>query len=403
MSTLPATPRRSLSTNDWLASGLFAILLMIGLALFVQQILAGSDAPNFSSRSDEPLGALGAARWLEKLGYQLDESEVNTFHIPNGVDVVVMLEPEYVTSDDFQRMNRWVRAGGVLLLAGQGAGVQQFAQVYELELAYSTLLPPLAWAQTPLVASPPQEELATLRPRAYFAPTRNNYLTLYAALDKPTVITFPLGSGRVIAASTAYPFTNAGLTEPGNANLMLNLMTLAPAGATVWFDEWHHGERVQSTNAPLNNNNQTPNPRLGPMNWLRYNPVGQAFLYGGLVILVALLLSGRAFGRPLTSANETLRRPPLAYVQAIATLNRRAGHRTDVLRAYHQRLKKELGQRYRLSPALPDGEFVAQLAKYKPGLDAAALQNLLSRLQNKKITEVELVQLAAEVADWLKQ
>ncbi|MBK9050500.1 MAG: hypothetical protein IPL78_06145 [Chloroflexi bacterium] len=55
MSTLPASPRRSLSTNDWLASGLFAILLMIGLALFVQQILA-EDAPNFSSRSDEPLG-----------------------------------------------------------------------------------------------------------------------------------------------------------------------------------------------------------------------------------------------------------------------------------------------------------------------------------------------------------
>ncbi|MBK9050498.1 MAG: hypothetical protein IPL78_06135 [Chloroflexi bacterium] len=46
---------------------------------------------------------------------------------------------------------------------------------------------------------------------------------------------------------------------------------------------------------------------------------------------------------------------------------------------------------------------MAQLAKYETGVGRGALQNLLSRLQNKKITEVELVQLAAEVADWLKQ
>ena len=46
---------------------------------------------------------------------------------------------------------------------------------------------------------------------------------------------------------------------------------------------------------------------------------------------------------------------------------------------------------------------MAQLAKQKPDLDAAALQTLLTRLQNQKATEAELVQLAAQVADWLKQ
>ena len=36
-------------------------------------------------------------------------------------------------------------------------------------------------------------------------------------------------------------------------------------------------------------------------------------------------------------------------------------------------------------------------------MDATALQTLLTRLQNQKATEAELVQLAAQVADWLKQ
>ena len=401
MSSLSSSPRRTLSTNDWLATGLVAILLMVGLALFVQQILDGGDQPNFSSRSDEPLGGLGAARWLDKLDYQLDETEVNAFSIPDGVDVVMMLEPEYVASDDAIALTGWVHAGGTLILAGQGASTGFLTTLIGLELQYSTSLPPLAWVQTPLVASPPQETLATLRPQAYFAPGRQEYVTLYASLDKPVVITFPLSSGRVIAASTAYPFTNAGLTEPGNADLLLNLLTLAPAGATVWFDEWHHGERARPQ-AVLPTNDQPSEP-TGPWNWLRTTPVGQSILYSGLVILIALMLSGRAFGRPLAPANEKLRRPPLAYVQAIANLNRRAGHRTDVLRGYHQRLKKELGHRYRLSAALPDAEFVAQLAKQKPDLDAAALQTLLTRLQNQKATEAELVQLAAQVADWLKQ
>lgn len=401
MTSLSSSPRRTLTTNDWLATGLVVILLVVGLALFVQQILDGGDQPNFSSRSDEPLGTLGLARWLEKLSYPVDETEVTAFAIPDGVDVTLMLEPESVASGDALQLTSWVHGGGTLILAGQGASTEYLNSLIGVKLQFSTSLPPLVWAQTPLVASPPQDDLATLRPRAYFISSRQKYVTLYAALDKPVVITFPLGLGRVVVSSTAYPFTNAGLTEQGNADFVLNLLSLAPAGGTVWFDEWHHGERARpQTQLPKNDQ---PNEPTGPWHWLRTNPVGQSILYSGLVVLAALMLSGRAFGRPLIPANDKVRRPPLAYVQAIANLNRRAGHRTDVLRGHYQRLKKALAQRYRLSAALPDAEFIVELAKQKPDLDAAALQTLFSRLQNKKATEAELVQLAAQVADWLKQ
>lgn len=404
MSFITPTPRKTLSTNDWLVAGLFVVFVIIGLALLVQQIITGADAPDFSRRSDEPLGAEGLARWLETLGYEVDTTRVGPFEIPPAADAVIMLEPESVSSGDYRAVNRWVREGGTLLLAGQGFGVSTIVTALQLGLTYDSLLPPLVWAENVLLASPPQDALAAARPQAYFAPTRHDYLTLYAAFNQPVVITLPLGQGRIIVSSTAYPFTNQGLTEQGNADLVLNLLRLIPSGATIWFDEYHHGDRVAtgSANGNAARPDTTTDDRTGPFNWLRYNPTGQAFLYSGLVIFLALLLGGRALGRPLRPQTNHLRRPPLAYIQAIANLNRRAGHRVGILQGYHQRLKKELGQRYRLSPALSDDEFVAQLAKYNPGLDAAALLSLLQQLQNHQASEAELIHLASEVATWLK-
>ncbi|MCL4870775.1 MAG: hypothetical protein KJ063_17585 [Anaerolineae bacterium] len=398
-------PRRALSTNDWLAAGLVILLLIIGLALFIQAMSNRANGPNYSRRSGNPLGARGFYLWLEKLDYTLNDSRLTEYAIPAGVDMVIMLEPAGVSDEVYQIVNQWVRQGGTLLLAGEGDGTRTLARQLALGVTTSSALPPLVWAETPLVASPTQDEWAAMRPQAYFRPTRRDYLPLYTTLNYPIIITYRLGQGRIIASSTAYPFTNQGLAEQGNAAAVLNLLTLTEPGSIVWFDEWHHGDRRVSSANLFSGGAQggMEADRTGPLNWLRYHPVGQAFLYGGMVIFVALLLSGRAFGRPLTLAEHRVRRPPLAYVQAIANLNRRAGHRADVLHSYHQRLKKMLGHRYRLSPALPDEQFVQALGKYDPGLDAAALHHLLTRLQNRQASEAELVQLATEVATWLKQ
>jgi hypothetical protein len=74
-----------------------------------------------------------------------------------------------------------------------------------------------------------------------------------------------------------------------------------------------------------------------------------------------------------------------------------------VLQHYREQLKRGLGQRYRLNPTLPDHEYLAQLAKFKPDLDRAALASLLARLDQGQVSENEMVQLAAAVADWLKE
>jgi hypothetical protein len=141
---------------------------------------------------------------------------------------------------------------------------------------------------------------------------------------------------------------------------------------------------------------------VGVGNWLRATTAGRAILLALGLVFVALLLSGRSFGRPLSLPQQMNRRTPLEYVTAIAHLNRRAGHRAALLQDYRFRLKRELGRRYRLEPALPDEEFVAQLTTFHPAYDPAALRHLLARLTRPGVSEQQMVQAATEAARWLK-
>ena len=120
------------------------------------------------------------------------------------------------------------------------------------------------------------------------------------------------------------------------------------------------------------------------------------------VIFLALLFRGRGFGRPVPLPHELRRRGALEHVSAMANLSRLAGHRHSVLLRYHQQLKRTLGRRYRLDPTLPDAEYVAHLVLYNPAIDGQALLVLLSRLQQQKIGENEMVHIATEAAKWIK-
>jgi hypothetical protein len=101
--------------------------------------------------------------------------------------------------------------------------------------------------------------------------------------------------------------------------------------------------------------------------------------------------------------HEIKRRGPMEHVTAIANLNRKAGHRADVLRQYHHWIKRHLGQRYRLNPSLPDEEYVESLAKYNPALEKEKLLNLLHDLSRANPTESEMVKLAEEASKWINE
>lgn len=378
-----------LSRDSWLAIGLFLLLLLITIFAAARQTRENINPP-LASFSSNPDGAKALWLWLDELGYSVSDEVFTTFQIPTDAGLILMLEPFGVSSTEWQTIDDWVEEGGNLIVAGDDFNAALAARRYDFNIAYLATPTATLALQTPLLTSPPVEPVE-IKTQAYYRPARDDFVAHLAIESGPVLVSFDKGKGQVILSATAFPFSNVGLKEAGNPSLMLNIITTADPSDLVWFDEWHHGRRLDRTEI------------IGPGNWLRYTSAGRSLLFVATVIFVAALLRGRHFGRPVPLPQDTARRRPLEYITAIANLNRRAGHRLPILGEYHHRLKRGLGQRYRLNSTLSDDEYVARLTQLNPHIDQEALSNLLRRLQQRHVSESEMIKLAAETAVWLKE
>jgi len=375
------------SPDRWLAIGLIAALVLVTLAVAFQQ----TPVIPYVSTSAAPSGTLALKLWLQALGYTTsDEGAATDYQPPEDADLILILQPIVEISDsEWALLEAQIHRGTTLILAGDSFPSQNALEHFGFSTIVLDQETTELTVQNPLLASPLLKSPIPIKAAFALAPTRSDFVAHLAVGDEPVLVSFNEGAGRVILASTADPFSNLALKDPGSATLVLNLIALASGHHKAWFDEWHHG--IQ--NAP---------PVLGPEQALRQTPLGNALLFAVAVIFVGLLLQGRGFGRSVPLPRELRRRGPLEHVTAIANLSRKAGHRRAVLEEYRHRLKRHLGRRYSLDPSLPDAEYVHALALYSPGLDQAGLLSLLKGLSGKNVGEGEMVQLAARAADWMK-
>lgn len=418
---------KKITREVWIAIALFALL--VAVTVIAAALQAGGEAGEaeapLSSFSSAPNGARALLLWLGEVGYEASNELVSAFP-PKETSLILMLEPfTGITEEEWTALDDWIESGGTLLLAGDGTGAVQAAEHYGFNLFPMWDTVPTFTVQTPLWTSPPLTGTVYSPDQAFYRTEQGGFVAHLARGDDLVVVSRRMGKGWLILSATSFPFSNAGLKEAGNAAMVLNLVALAGRGGRVWFDEWHHGRRLESTAACPSSGGDTPGEGgggaggggapgggsgagcaeevapAGPWAWLGTTPSGQALLLAAGLVFLALVLRGRRFGRPVPPPRETPRRTPLEYVTAMANLSRRAGHRRAVLHDYHLRLKRELGRRFRLEATLPDDEYVARLSACDPSLDAAALRRLLSRLQRRLVGEREMVQLAAEVARWM--
>ena len=381
-----------LTRDAWLAIGLLAALLMIMFFVALDQQREGQDLPPLSSLSNATDGALALKLWLQEINYTVIEETLISYELPKTAQIVFVLQPSFVTADELKAMDAWVQRGGTLIVA-DSSGFGNVAEHFNFDLGRFDQAPQSFIPQNPLLLNPPpQVPISTtgagFQAGYYLVPKRSSYVVHLAADGKPVLVSINIGSGRVILSSTTYPFSNLGLKQPGNPALVLNLLGFAKQQGSVWFDEWHHGVRGAES-------------ATGPENWLRQTPLGRSVLFTAIIVFLALLFRGRAFGRPVPLPHELRRRGALEHVSAMANLSRLAGHRHAILLRYHHQLKRSLGRRYRLDPALPDAEYVNNLVRYNPTIDGDALLTLLNRLQQKKVGEAEMVHLAGEAARWI--
>lgn len=377
-----------IARDTWLGIALLLILVLATLLAALQQS-GETSLPPLTSLSAQPDGARALRLWLKYLGYQVGGEGQSSFEIPEETAVVLILEPlTSVLDEEWRTIDSFVQRGGLLILAGHGSGTQLSAQHFDSHITWNPERIPSASLQSPLLHSPPIEMLVNVSTSYYLETDRTDAVTLLASANLPITITFPQGSGRVVLSSAVFPFTNAGLKVQGNPNYVLNFFPGSDPKGTVWFDEWHHGLRVEERVV------------LGTESWLRYTPAGQSLIYFAVVVFLYLVLRGKRFGRPIPLPQTRRRRTPLEYITAMANLSRRAGHRTPTLRRYEHWLKRNLGKRYHIDPKLEDEVYVERLFQFDPDLNREELDHLLTRLKDRNVTETEFVQLGAQAARW---
>lgn len=385
---------KRLSRDSWLALLLIVLFLGVTALAIYQEALAAAQAPPLSTYSNQPTGARALKLYLDEVGFDVQNPKQTRFDIPSRYDLVLMLAPQTaVNPAEWRVLDEWVEAGGTLLIVGDDIGSNSAFGHYDFRLRYTGDEATAVSLQIPLLTSPAIPDDAELTTTYALQSSRDDYVTHFATEEEgwPVVVSWPMENGRIILSSAPFPFSNAGLQQPANAEWALSLLNSADEPQNIFFDEWHHGLRdVASENV------------ITPTNWLRRTPGGRAVLYVALVLFIGLILQGRIFGRPLPMTKTLARRAPLEYINGIANLSRRAGHRQAALLDYHHRLKRDLGHRYRLNPTLPDAEFVRQLAEYDTAVNPQELLQLLNQLKNAS-SEQDMVQAATAAAEFGKE
>lgn len=378
---------KPLSRDAKLGLGIMAALLII-ITFAATQQQAEQVYPKLSTISSAPDGALALKLWVQELDYPVNEQVLESFSPPEAATILFALEPSFLTDAELESMDQWVENGGTLIAIGEQYGVYSLIDHYGFSFEFLPENDASPAAETPLLTSPVLGDLTNAKARVALATERDDYVVLMAHKGKPILVSFEQGKGRIILGTLPDVFTNAGLKQAGNPELVLNILALAQTKGAVWFDEWHHD--VQG-GAQI----------LGPDQFLRRTPLGHALLFALLAIFITLFLQGRGFGRPVPLPQEIKRRGAWEHVTGIANLSRRAAHRSAVMLYYHGQIKRKLGQRYRLDPGMDDELYVHTLAGYHLTFNKDELLNLLKRLKRRNVSETEMVQLAVESAKWI--
>lgn len=345
----------------------------------------GQPGSTYSS-GDE--GALGLQRWLQELGYNAQRFEFTPWELPDSAAAlfVIAADSEPFTDEQADETLRWVRDGGTLILVTPfqpGAfNANSLLEQLGAEIITDDDATPRerADAVQPLLTSPPVASVP-VNTQSAIELDRDDYVPILRTSLGDSLVGVQEGDGYVYLASVDYPFSNGGLREPGSAPLILNLLRRVPAGATILFDEYHHGYNTPPTVRRI----------AFQQGW------GWAVVYTIGIVVLYILLTGRRFGRAVPLRADVQRRSSAEYVQSLATLLRRAGKGGYVAGHYKTELKRRLARPFGFVPPDEDAAFVRELQRMGGATDdqVARLLDLLGRFNGVR-GEGDLVQLVRQ-------
>jgi hypothetical protein len=371
------------SSRRFLGDSIGIVFVLAGLTavlLFSLTRWTGStDRFPGSVQNQGPEGAQSLAAWLIQLGYQVRTPDASLTPEPADKLLFVLAPEGDFNTFELLTIEGWVQAGGTLIIAQDANQPDDLLRQFGLRLGIlfpgqrqaELQLPTLNWPWVgPLeIEARRQVRLACGQAAVHLGDC-----------DTPILVSFGQGQGQVYVMSTLYPFTNAGLQHSGNARFVQNLVQAnALPGETIVFDELHRDRRSS---------------------WLFQTREGWGLLFSLLALLLYPLIRRQRFGepRPTTRQHEPERRRTAEFITSIANVDPTHQH-TSIRHHYWQRLKRQLGRRYGLDPALPDQHFLAELKNFMDDYELSKYITLLISLSDPLLNDFDFQEWTRTVLD----
>jgi|SRR5579872_3818432 len=339
--------------------GTLFVLLLGAVAFFTPPSGQGEGALP-STYSSAPGGARAAYLLLEDLHYDVRRWENPPTELPSDVsNIVLIIADPLATPDSHEQaaIERFVRNGGRLLLTGSSIGdflssAAILPQESDQETEFGDAIPSIFTQGAPTIV---------LHAEGLWRTVGASQLPLYGDPDHPSVVSWRLGSGRVLWWAGPDPLTNSGIVREKNLNLFLDAVT-APLGSSgerpaIYWDEYYHGERASL------------------WGYVQNTPVAWGIVQ--ILILAAILFF--TFGRragPLVTPFSEPRLWPLEFVDTLGSLYERAGAAPAAVGVVYRHFRSALSRRLRI-PLTASESALAQAVEANLGWNTTTLAHTL--------------------------
>jgi len=312
-------------------SGRTVLIGALGFAILVAFIVFGAsspDSPEHRTDSDAANGASALPQLAQALGRPaaiLDTS----FKPDLGMGVLFVLTPTVgFSTDEAQRLSDYVAGGGAVVYASEQGDPR-----LDFTLKVNRLRALVGGAATgtgPALAG--VSNVSGSDAVSPFQPSSSQVVLLRAAKGVPVAFEQFLGRGRVVVLADPLPLCNGYLEVADNWRLAADLISLAPAGVRVGFDEYHHGAAGQGS----------------PVSGLLSTVWGSAIIWAVVVVFVGFFLRGRGFGPRLALPGGGAR-SSAEYVSAVGGLLQRSRGREVTGRLLAAATRRALAVRHGLA------------------------------------------------------
>ncbi|MBV9848615.1 MAG: hypothetical protein JO250_02890 [Armatimonadetes bacterium] len=404
---------------------IIAIVILILVFIVGGLLLGGHDRntsrqvgaenpPDPSIYNDRATGSKGVFDWTGRVGYRakvwrqpwsaLDGSHADFLMVidPEVADASATLtggqaqaesDPTALAAADAPALQNWVAQGHTALLltsrlvSGHANGNTGGPDTFADSLGVFTDLMQRPNGRTEFAPQQPTQDAQGILSLHSDAPARVRQATptgvaLFGDSAGPLVVTRAQGKGHLFIVADGGFAANDNFGRSENARFVANLLAhYAAPGATVLFDEYHHGDAALAAGASV----------WGALGW----PLQLALIQLGLAAVVLVGVLAIRFGAPIPLLRG-VRRTSGEYVTSLAGLYQRAQASTTALETLYRAFLRDLCGRLALAPDV-SLEQLAETASRRGQTDRERLRRLLAaceeRLDTGRITEAELLDL----------